>query len=142
GLVLGFAALALVVGKQGLRFLAQTAGLVQLLAARFGARAEWPADDGGYAVVEDRGDEPAARDHQPGFWAVRIEQHGYDLPSALTAAFASSALTSWPSRRATTARAVSVAISPTLCSALSFVAAMRVSASVSLALIWPSTRDR
>ena len=52
-LVLGLAALALVVGEQGLRLVAQAARLVELLADGIGAGVERLPDHPGHAVIDD-----------------------------------------------------------------------------------------
>ena len=91
-------------------------------------------------VIDEQRDEAEEGDHHPEDGIGRIEEHRDPHSAAGCSTFFTSAgLTSSPRSLLTTALAVSAAISSTLDSALVLVAAMRASASVSLAESWLST---
>src|SRR6185436_6796843 len=115
----------LVVGEQGLRLLAQAAGLVQLLADRVGPVVERLGEKLRHLVVDEDRQEGDERDRDPELSHPEHRRPGsYSAARCTSAFFTSSLLTSLPMSRETMAPATSPAMSPTLASALVLVSAM------------------
>src|SRR5690606_15568970 len=89
-LILGLAALALVVGKELLGLLAQAARLVELAADRVGAVVERLRDQAGNLVVDEQADEAEEGDSNPELGRCEDRHGGYSPGTGSRARRASS----------------------------------------------------